>query len=582
VITATATTGNDATATGTLDAADDFRGSCSAPLYVGADAVVEFTAPAAGRYRFSTAASASDLDTVLYARSACLDDTTELACNDNAPGQVVHSALTLDLVANETAYVVVDTDAGLDERPFTLDITEVTVHQPVLTTVDAYYNATDNVLAFTATGTDTGLDVAFLELQLLGAGDAPLPIANSTEPAEILVDGALFTDLSWSSDTFTLTFNAPLEAASAGVQKIRVVVFDEAGDASATSEVTVNPSPVVSNGVACDPALGFSVCATNNRCDTDDTSGDSTCVAATAPSITSATGFLDATVRGLGVSFDATDAEQDATVAEIRLLDDQGGRIQMLDSGGGTIDVPPLLALVEVTAAGTSFSAVASSRLDDDIPLTDLYSVELRLHDEGGLESAPTEVVLGTPPVLASGAGCDVAGGLNTCPALELCAAEDPAAPACVGEGSACPVAWSAVNLNDHSTGGSSVFEYTGTSVGNDNVAGRATCGGGGPQAVFVFTPTATDDWRLEISGTDVGADPLIFVRSECAATQVEYELDCNDNINLGLGDHDSLVEPSLVQDEAVFIFVDGHYNPGLGYDGFAGAFTLTATRLFR
>jgi hypothetical protein len=582
VLVATTTTGNDAQATGTLSADDDFRGSCGAELYVGADAVVEFTAPAAGRYRFATDASADDLDTVVYARSSCLDDETELVCNDNGLDEVAHSEIFLDLTASETVYVVVDTWAGLDERAFTLDINEVSVSTPVLSNVDAYYNAADNQLAFTATGSDSAEDVAFGQLQLLGAADAVLPIADSTEPMEFPVESALFSDMAWSSGDFTLTFNAPLEAASAGVQKVRLTVVDAYDDASTTLEVTVSATPSVGNGVACDPEGGFSTCVADHSCVTDDVSGDSACAPATAPSLSTATAFVDTGVRALGVSFDATDAEQDATVAEIRLLDDEGGRIQMLDNGGGTIDVPPLISLITVTSAGTSFSGVASSRLHEDIPLMDLHSVELRLHDEAGLESDPTTVVLGTPPVLASGAACDVAGGLNTCPVTELCGSEDKDAPACLAEGSACPGGWSAENLNDHDNGVGAIFSYTGTSAGADNLAGRASCGGGGPQAVFAFTPTATDDWRFEISGTPDGADPLIFVRSECAATQSEYELACNDNINLGLGELNSLVEPGLVQGETVFIFVDGHYEPGFGYDGFAGAFTLTATRLYR
>ncbi len=187
-----------------------------------------------------------------------------------------------------------------------------------------------------------------------------------------------------------------------------------------------------------------------------------------------------------------------------------------------------------------------------------------------------------TPPVqLSSGDSCDVPGALNQCPPGEICASATAGAPACLAEGSGCPVGWNAVALEDFSTGGSHVFEVDGDNAVAENVAGRGTCGGGGPQSVFSFTPNATDVWRFSTSSADEDADTLLVVRRECAATQPEFELACNDD-NATPGEQVSSVEVSLTAGVAVFIVVDGYFNPSLGFDGFDGAFTLTARRLFQ
>lgn len=66
------------------------------------DVVVEWVAPAAGRYRVAT--FGSTYDTVLYARDTC--DGAELACNDDAGGQ--QSAVDLDLAADQSVVIVLD------------------------------------------------------------------------------------------------------------------------------------------------------------------------------------------------------------------------------------------------------------------------------------------------------------------------------------------------------------------------------------------------------------------------------------------------------------------------------------------
>lgn len=91
-----------ATASATTDGLGIASGSCGgeeAP-----EAVFEWTAPAAGDYRFSTEGSA--FDTVLHIHDGgCMD--AELGCDDDG-GTSTQSVLTLSLAANQTVSVVVD------------------------------------------------------------------------------------------------------------------------------------------------------------------------------------------------------------------------------------------------------------------------------------------------------------------------------------------------------------------------------------------------------------------------------------------------------------------------------------------
>jgi hypothetical protein len=111
-----------AIATGTnAGEGDDFTGSCTQGLY-GEDVVYLWTAPEAGTYSFSTAAS--DYDTVLYVIENCVG--SELDCNDDvdfASGDTTSEITDLFIGEGESILVVIDSYEVFETGTYYLDIT---------------------------------------------------------------------------------------------------------------------------------------------------------------------------------------------------------------------------------------------------------------------------------------------------------------------------------------------------------------------------------------------------------------------------------------------------------------------------
>ena len=80
------------------------QGSCGGN---GPEQVLEFVAPAAGRWFFTTARPDTTVDTVLYVQTECGQAASEIACNDDG-GADFHSELSLDLQADQRVFVVLD------------------------------------------------------------------------------------------------------------------------------------------------------------------------------------------------------------------------------------------------------------------------------------------------------------------------------------------------------------------------------------------------------------------------------------------------------------------------------------------
>ena len=85
------------------------EGSCGGG---GSEAVIEFIAPSAGRWLFSTSNPVTgSVDTVLYARTVCREPSTETRCDDDS-GNGVTSRLALQLEVGQIIFVFVDVWAG--------------------------------------------------------------------------------------------------------------------------------------------------------------------------------------------------------------------------------------------------------------------------------------------------------------------------------------------------------------------------------------------------------------------------------------------------------------------------------------
>ncbi len=85
----------------------------------GPEALLAWTAPRSGYYRFDT--TSSRFDTVLSVRRAC--DGPEIACNDDGAG--IRSSLTLPAAEGETLLLTVDGAAPASSGDYAVDVTEV-------------------------------------------------------------------------------------------------------------------------------------------------------------------------------------------------------------------------------------------------------------------------------------------------------------------------------------------------------------------------------------------------------------------------------------------------------------------------
>ena len=90
----------------------------------GPEVALRFQAPRQGLWSFDTGGSQNGYDTVLYLRSDCRQQRSELECNDDAGGRTT-SRLELDLNAGQTVYVFVDGFGQNDAGSWTLTIETV-------------------------------------------------------------------------------------------------------------------------------------------------------------------------------------------------------------------------------------------------------------------------------------------------------------------------------------------------------------------------------------------------------------------------------------------------------------------------
>ncbi|MBV72335.1 MAG: hypothetical protein CMH52_13505 [Myxococcales bacterium] len=141
------------------------RGSCSAPGTIGADALHRFTAPRAGEWLFDTLGS--DIDTVVYIRTACDQFESEQACNNDVSDgyRLRHSQARVDLNEGESVFVIVDSYHGLAESAYLLSVRPYRVSgPPAVTRVDAI-DVDGSTLSLAIEGQFTDDPVVLVELE---------------------------------------------------------------------------------------------------------------------------------------------------------------------------------------------------------------------------------------------------------------------------------------------------------------------------------------------------------------------------------------------------------------------------------
>ncbi|MFH1810524.1 MAG: hypothetical protein ABIJ09_17415 [Pseudomonadota bacterium] len=560
---------------GSLSTSDGLRGSCASD-YLASETVVRFVAPTAGRYRFSTAASAASLDSVLSLRSVCGEPLSELGCDDNS-GPGLRSQLFADLAASETVYVIVDQYRGLVASAFTLEVDPIAGSAPVLASVDAYLDATRPSLGLVIGGQEADQDLLLAELELRDAAGSALPLGGFVPL--VVSSSALSSELSYTSGDFAWRVALPGVSMSASATSVHVVVQDSQGRRSNGLLASLVARPSVAVDQACDARAIFDLCAANLSCQL--VGNDHLCRPATAPSLSSALVFFNLDVNALGVHVAGSDAELDVRQAEVLLLDALGARIVGEDLNGLPTTLGPLRLNLAVSTGSGSFDAFGSARVGDRYAWQDATQAEVTAIDAAGLRSTPSTVAVNAPVTAPSGSWCDANMGYSLCPAGELCGYEPPAAPTCVAEASACPSGWAVVALDLQPPGGQQLYQVAGDSSAAVPLAGRGSCGGGGPQQVFSFTSPLAARWRFALGGPDASADTLLFARRACTAPQPEYELSCNDDVDLMSRDYSSAFELDLASGQTIYLFVDGHVgqSPSSSSTGYAGPYTQTATR---
>ncbi len=104
---------------GNSSAGDDYKGKCA--YNAGKDTVYNFTPDISGHAVIDMGgATATNFDAILYARTTCASDTTELDCDDT--DAVGGDNLAFDAVAGTTYYVIVDGDGNGATGTFQLNV----------------------------------------------------------------------------------------------------------------------------------------------------------------------------------------------------------------------------------------------------------------------------------------------------------------------------------------------------------------------------------------------------------------------------------------------------------------------------
>ncbi|MFN3197241.1 MAG: hypothetical protein ACE366_02315 [Bradymonadia bacterium] len=399
---------------------DDFSGSCSNPQASHTDAVFQFTAAEAGLYIISTGESAG-ADTVLYVRTDCTDAGTELACNDDISQMNLASSVAVNMEADQTGFIVVDSFEG-GPTDFTLTVELSNAEAPSIDTIEAFYNEADTVLAFRATGTDAEADISAFRLTFLDENGADLPFGD-TGSFQAGFDEVGFATIDQSPDGFTMEFSAGLPEELAGTRGVRLVLIDGLGLESEPAEAQTQAPAVLGSGDDCDPVGGFNVCPEGEACiNREDPAGPTACTTATAPVLGELEGFYNPNANGAAaVAWTAlgTDAENDVSAFQVFFLDENGAVIPGLSEDGSFSAGFDEVGFAEVEQADGDFIATFSAQLPEDFAV--VASIRVIIFDVAGLQSNDLTIELGATPVVANGEPCDSAGGFSACGEGDFC-----------------------------------------------------------------------------------------------------------------------------------------------------------------
>ncbi len=617
VIDFTVETATDDEGSLTIDAESDptgestLEGDCGGTA--GAEVAFRFVAPEAGLWRFLAVAADPDapFDTVLYARTACLDVETELDCNDDLdfPART-DSRVIVELAAGDAVFLVVDAYAGaedprggavvvnarrIDAVPrdgacdrlslddacavedfcfVEADAVDAEVGRCVATTppvaVAGRATSRDGVLGLSVEGTDSSRDTV-----------AALVTLFRGETVVDALDGGLAEDLFlepldglgvYGQADFTLNASADLVelVGDTTPDRLEVRLLDSQGGESEVLSLPISVAAEVALGAPCDGLRLHDLCAEGLACRDPMETGLFTCETVTPPTLASAAAWFDSVGGRIAVEFVGVDAEQDVEAPAITVLDGDGVDIPLLATG----EIGEAIGEFEPFEYGPegAFRATWLYELTDDAGLAlEVGSVRVRVVDAEGLYSESVEAMLvPTTRDVPDGGPCDPFGARATCAVGSICDVPDEGEPLCATPILPCPEAWGALPLEE------------GVSVDGETVGaethGEGTCGGGAGDRVYVFTADEGGRYLATVESEDPDADTVLYARSACGYTgpaQPALELDCNDD-----RDESTFLSELVLNLEAqqtVYVFVDGFVDAA--GEGWRGPFTLSIQR---
>ncbi len=584
---------------------DQFAASCTPAESTGSDALLKFTAPSDGFWRFSTEGSV--IDTVLYALTDCKDGFSEVACSDDISGGNKQSSILLDLHAGDVRYIVVDRSSGAGSAAFTLTAEAISAHKPTVSEFHAYYSPDTGAAGIRVTGMDEDADVTQFKWGVFGADGSQIAL-DQAQP-ELVSAFADFAPFAFVQNPDGSCEAHGAAAPQGGFPVLTAMSFqfgDSNGLWSDPVKVDVAPSDVVdARGAACDGARVLDLCGEADACVDRDADGNFTCDAATAPVVTTATAYYNATTNGFALHFQGDDPENDFSFVRVLAADAANNEVQLGQAAGGVG-----VGLYRAQQADGHFDALVvfngsfnatclppaqqhyqdctgqmrpeQTCIDEANGLLDMCNREqaaLVTHftyvpgDAALKVGAQADVAVVASPEAVDGGTCDVLYGSGQCIEGQLCAnlPGGDAYDTCTSpDQTACPDGYAAEDITATLANGRWVVH--GDTSASTNHGGFGSCGGGGPNLVYKLTVPADGTYHAEIGGLPNGGDSVLFARTACTFYDAQFELGCNDDIDTQGGNYASSIDMAATANQDVYIFVDS-------YAGTApSAFTLTVT----
>jgi hypothetical protein len=567
----------------------DFVGSCGGN---GNERGYRFTAPEAGTWSFTLSSDVDGLDTVMYARTDCLDTESEIACNDDrVRNQVLLSRVNLELEADQTVYVYADVFSGSGDA-FAIEarLTPVVALDEVcdgagesvvcptgafcrvdpngdssdgvcapngpavINEVLAYRNG--NELSLQINGEDTGADVVTGRLQLY-QGDQRI-ILDASRNADTFIMNPI--EPVFGQTTFAYRYRADVFENWPETTAVKVMLVDSQENQGEWVTVDIGEAPPAS-GDTCDQYRIMDRCLNGTACLDPDDDGQFSCVVVTAPTIRTVKGYYDVETLLIGFEVDGQDPDEDVSLLYLELLDAEGEGV-----ASGTI---PFQTVQNDEGA---YAAQVSFRLAQDFMFT---AVRISVIDAEGLQSETRDLPGMRPPrSAAAGDNCDPLGARANCEDDLYCyPAVEGDAPICGEPVSTCPMEWGEITTLE---GNGREWRAAGDLSTRPNVT-SGSCGGGSGQAIYEFTAPNAGTYSFVANSMAGGSDPVIYARSHCqfGGDYPDFELGCSD-------DHSRYTRAGLVRVEmaagqTIFVFVDG----ARGDSGaWRGPYTLVGRKL--